>query len=104
MGKFTKNLGARVHKGFDKGYCTICGEYGELTKDHVPPQACNNKHNTIAKLLTGSESKTQFQNGTSFKVLCKTCNSERLGGKYDRELAYLSDEITNSFSKTTKDC
>jgi len=24
----------------NKGYCNICGTYGSLTLDHVPPKGC----------------------------------------------------------------
>ncbi len=26
------------HNGITEGYCNICGKYGLLTKDHVPPK------------------------------------------------------------------
>ena len=96
MGDFSKRLEQRVHtKGSDIGYCVICGQHGKLTRDHVPPKACNNKDDTILQLFNNEGRKTHSQGGTWFKTLCTQCNSGLLGDKYDPELVYLSNEITN---------
>ncbi len=84
-------------KGRDIGYCVICGHYGKLTKDHVPPKGCNN-HAKITLKTYYADKHSQgkaFQAGVHFYTLCETCNKELLGSKYDPELVHLSREINN---------
>lgn len=39
MGDFTKRLTERrMHTKIAQGHCLICGSYGELSWDHVPPK------------------------------------------------------------------
>lgn len=99
MGKYSQNLKRRVqNKGPEEGFCVICGEHGKLSRDHVPPKKCNNASDRELKTLLPSEeySKvgTTSQGGTHYRTLCKTCNSDRLGLRYDPELIKLSNEIT----------
>lgn len=102
MGDYSKQLHKRVMtRGQNVGYCVICGSHGKLTRDHVPPEGCNNKTDVILRTFLPSHeknsknSKTTSQGGTNFKTLCENCNSSQLGGKYDPELINLSNEITN---------
>jgi len=100
MGNFSNNLGKRVlNRGADKGHCVICGVYGKLSRDHVPPKKCNNLNDVELKTLLPSENSarvgTTSQGGAHYKTLCKECNSKRLGTNYDPSLINLSNEITS---------
>jgi len=99
LGNFSKRLGKRVlHKGPEKGYCTICGVSGKLSRDHVPPKKCNNLNDVEISALLPSEEYSKIgttsQGGTHFRTLCSKCNSERLGLEYDPALIGFSNEIT----------
>jgi hypothetical protein len=103
MGDYSKQLYKRVMtKGQNVGYCVICGSHGKLTRDHVPPEGCNNKADVVLRTFLPSHeknsknSKATSQGGTNFKTLCENCNSSPLGDKYDPELINLSNEITNT--------
>lgn len=109
MGKYTKELSERLRiKGPKVGHCVICGDYGKLTRDHVPPRGCNNVSDVV--LLSFGESNhpqlkiktTIVQGGTHFRTLCGTCNETRLGKEYDPELVKLSNDITN-FARTVSE-
>ncbi|MBL4851253.1 MAG: hypothetical protein JKY90_03090 [Gammaproteobacteria bacterium] len=55
MGNFSNNLGQRVlNRGQGKGHCVICGVYGELSRDHIPPKKCNNLNDVELKALLPS--------------------------------------------------
>lgn len=100
MGDYSKNLKKRVqHIGNDRGLCVICGEYGKLSRDHVPPKRCNNLNDVELRTLFPSDDwskKGQISQGGSFyKTLCSTCNNTRLGKYYDPFLVNLSNEITS---------
>lgn len=74
-----------------EGTCNICGNFGRLTWDHVPPAICGNFQNLeIEEFLTAvskEPSKKVFsQNGLKFRSICATCNNELLGAKYDKAL------------------
>ncbi len=39
MGNFSKIISERIkHTRIKDGYCLICGEFGKLSQDHVPPK------------------------------------------------------------------
>ncbi len=99
MGSYTEKLKSRVlNKGLKIGFCVICGVHGKLSRDHVPPRMCNNLTDYELKTFPFPESQKRkgatSQGGTHFRTLCKKCNSERLGLKYDPDLVNLSNEIT----------
>lgn len=100
MGDFTSNLRNRVSiKGPKEGYCVICGSYGKLSKDHVPPKKCNNLKDHELKPFGATRPQkkgTTSQGGTHFRTLCSKCNSEKLGLEYDPELVNLSNDITST--------
>ena len=98
MGKYSETLNKRIStKCSDDGYCAICGIHGKLTKDHVPPKGCNNNGKIILKELFAGENcqGRNFQAGVHFNTICRNCNTELLGSKYDPELVKLSKEINN---------
>jgi len=93
MGDYTDRLQARINtQRADVGHCNICGSFGRLTKDHVPPKGVPGPSGFDLYRIqqaTGAfplgRART-FQNGVTFKTLCKGCNNDRLGGTYDRAL------------------
>lgn len=100
MGNYSSSIQKRIsNKGPAQGFCVICGEFGKLTRDHVPPKKCNNLNDIEIKSLMAEDNSEKAgltsQGGMHFKTLCETCNSERLGIKYDPSLVRLSNDITS---------
>lgn len=82
------------------GFCAICGQFGELTRDHVPPQGCVYITNAVLSRLTMDSQSTGkqrdsifIQGGLKFQTLCGTCNNDRLGLHYDPELKHFVDQM-----------
>ncbi|HAS8351132.1 chaperonin [Morganella morganii] len=81
MGIISERLkNARIEKGF----CVICGAFGLLSKDHVPPRCAT----TIQPMLQKTVSEYFSANdvipinairGAVFKTICKNCNGNILG-------------------------
>lgn len=78
-----------------KGICHLCGKYSELTFEHIPPKAANNKDR--ARLLTGKEifntekikrgeslRYINQQQGAGYYTLCRNCNNNT-GDWYAKE-------------------
>jgi hypothetical protein len=67
------------------GHCQICGEYGKLTKDHVPPKGAIQLTKIEQKLMSEVyDSDKQVKgiksnSGSYFQTICKTCNSVHIG-------------------------
>jgi len=60
MDDYSKQLQNRVMTKSSKlGYCVICGSYGRLTRDHVPPKGCNNKTDVVLRAFFQSHEKTR---------------------------------------------
>lgn len=39
MGQYSKGISKRMqHTRIKEGYCLICGKFGRLSHDHVPPK------------------------------------------------------------------
>lgn len=80
------------------GCCNICRVVGPLTEDHVPPKrsrALGGRRElvTLSEYIAGERVKPRyFQSGLRFRTLCPKCNNERLGHRYDPELAKMSRE------------
>ena len=65
------------------GYCHICGTYGKLTFEHIPPESALNKGR--AKVYTGDDAIKQYtgeksrylslQQGMGKYSLCESCNN-----------------------------
>ena len=71
-----------LKNGAEKGYCRICGKYGDLTDDHVPPKSCGNKGRTVFSI---GQNKLIIQNGFHCRTICSNCNNELLGCNLDKE-------------------
>ena len=87
-----------LKNGAENGYCRICGKYGALTDDHVPPKSCGNKGRTIFSI---GENKLIIQNGFHCRTICSNCNNELLGCNLDKEYKRVYDQIKN-FKKFLK--
>jgi hypothetical protein len=81
-------------RGPKTGQCNTCGDVGELTEDHSPPKSCVRPTGVqirhIIHLLSDqgvTEKGRISQNGVKFRTLCRRCNSELLGSRYDPALA-----------------
>ncbi|WP_136253683.1 metal-binding protein [Onishia niordana] len=107
MGNYAKDLSKRfkhVGKGQSRGYCVICGEYGKLVLDHVPPQGSITVTKTEQHLITevsGMNLERKIKgirspNGSKFRTICQTCNGERIGSGDDevkRVHRAISDQV-----------
>ncbi|MEW6518639.1 MAG: hypothetical protein AB1461_04435 [Thermodesulfobacteriota bacterium] len=86
----------------NEGYCNVCGTFGRLTFDHVPPRSCVGIRKRRAALLTeamdcgdlGWYKSRHFQDGLKFKSICNTCNSDVLGSRYDPHLKQFAGDIS----------
>ena len=87
----------KVNKG-EKGNCNICNKYDVLTDDHVPPKGCLSKGNYVSYSIyprddSNPEQFKEHQNGIKYRSLCKRCNNELLGRKYDPVMAKLTNDL-----------
>jgi len=86
-----------------KGHCGICGEIGQLHRDHVPPKGSASlsrvEIRSLADHMGASVARPRFSDtGVRFKTLCSLCNSTRLGTWYDPELKRISAGVTRWLS------
>lgn len=88
------------------GTCRVCGWYGRLTFEHVPPQCAFNSSPARTYTLDqwmlferGEQARWENdQRGSGYFALCDTCNNERGGEWYVpefKEWAYLGADIVN---------
>ena len=89
-----------VTRGQKIGVCNICGTHGPLTYDHIPPKGVSRLSQvammSIVDLLSVERPRrsTRFsQNGVKYQTLCKKCNNELLGLRYDPTLITLTKDI-----------
>jgi len=81
MSKISERLkNARISEGF----CTICGEFGRLSKDHVPPRCAINIQPMLQKTISEYYSSEEIKpinahHGSIFKTICRDCNNNILG-------------------------
>lgn len=111
MGNFSKNISNRFkHAKIIEGYCVICGLFGKLSKDHVPPKGCititKTEQRHVNEMMGAKSNKVkglESPNGSKFKTICGKCNNEHLG-RNDGEIAkvnkLLTLEIKNNLSTT----
>ena len=79
--------------------CNICGTYGKMTWDHVPPKAAYNE--TSAKVNTAFSGmpeenayQKKYQNGIKFRSVCQKCNNELLS-QYDTVYANFINKVAS---------
>jgi len=96
--------GPRWH-GPKEGTCNICGTFGPLTNDHVPPKgSIKPKARELQKLgdhLGGGEiTRVHMQSGIKFRSICATCNNHLLGLQYDPSLNEFSRKAASLIRAT----
>lgn len=72
-----------------KGTCVICGNFGNLTRDHVPPKGVMPASEIeIHHLRPGDENRKveRAYQAPTFPTICAECNGKRLGEQYDPAL------------------
>ncbi len=85
-------------KGDKDGYCNICGQYSNLTRDHIPPQGCvkptNVELRTLRNYLSQSDEKpVNSQSGLNLLSICGNCNNNLLGTEYDPVLIEFTKQV-----------
>jgi hypothetical protein len=91
---------SKITKKFQKKdcICNICGQEGNLSIDHVPPQSCppasRRLTSTLFCRMIGSKGFRPRidQNGVTFQTICASCNN-LLGSRYDNALGELAHRI-----------
>lgn len=105
MGNHAKMLSERSkHTQITNGYCVICGKYGRLSKDHVPPQGSitvtkvEQVHLTEVFGLNANPVKgIPSTNGSKFRTICRECNMTALG-ENDGEIADVCKALTRQIN------
>jgi hypothetical protein len=94
-----KNKTTQVRfKGDQEGYCNICGQYSQLTRDHIPPQGCVKPTNVELRTLTHylsqpSKKPVNSQSGLNILSICGNCNNNLLGTEYDPVLIEVTKKV-----------
>lgn len=88
----------RFPVGPSHGRCNICGEQGELTANHVPPQGWAKgialRVASIADTISGDKHPPSYKmpNGVHFRTLCRRCNGA-LMSPYDKALISMCNQV-----------
>lgn len=105
MGDYADKLSERLkHTQINQGYCLICGTYGKLTADHVPPKGSITV-TTIEQVhlteLMGVDAipvkGIKSPGGSKFKTICGHCNQLHLGAN-DEEIKRVYKQLTKLIS------
>lgn len=88
-------------KNKETGYCHICGKYGKLSFEHIPPKKAMNTHKAIVytgdsavKRYKGEKSRyRQLQNGMGKYSLCDNCNNIT-GTWYADSYSNIANDVT----------
>ncbi len=106
MGKISERF---KHTKINNGYCLICGGFGKLSIDHVPPQGSvtitrvEQKHIfEMSGAKVNSIKGVRSPNGSKFKTICHKCNSEILGAN-DVEVASVTKKLTEKIKRYYSD-
>lgn len=101
MGNFSDRISKRCLYSSKNGtgFCVICGNFGDLSFDHVPPQGSVVITKTEQRLITESTIDTfkeikgaVSRNGSKFRTICKKCNGLLSFG--DNEIARIYQSLT----------
>lgn len=84
---------ASLFNSTKSGYCRICGHYGKLSEDHIPPEKCFNE----APVYVNQPYQYKIDKGLKVRSICEKCNNDILGGLYDNELKSFVTQIDNYF-------
>ncbi|MEN6082834.1 hypothetical protein [Chromobacterium piscinae] len=108
MGEFSKEISRRIldNKKHKFGYCVICGNHGELSKDHVPPQSLGNVGSvellTLSEYVSRSNIKPLSGKGGAYhKTICRVCNGDLLS-RLDMTLKVMYEETFLALSRYEK--
>jgi len=88
-----------ITRGALKGTCNICGEFGKLTEDHIPPKGsirirAVEMFDIISVLGMDKQEKGRIsQNGVKYRTICSTCNNDRLGIQYDPDFNKFNQSV-----------
>lgn len=88
----------RFPVGPSHGRCNICGEQGELTANHVPPQGWAKgialRVASIADTISGDKHPPSYKmpNGVHFRTLCRRCNGA-LMSPFDKALISMCNQV-----------
>lgn len=88
------------------GYCHICGTYGKLSFEHIPPESALNRRR--AKVYTGDDVIKQYageksryinlQKGMGKYTLCESCNNNT-GAWYADVYSEVAKEVAYDLQK-----
>jgi hypothetical protein len=89
------------------GTCKLCGRYGALTDEHVPPRAAFNDATVLFHYLEQVEGALrqavrEAKGGLSHPVLCGPCNSHRTGSRYGTEYAAFIKAVAAAADQATE--
>jgi hypothetical protein len=91
-----------------KGECFLCGEYGELELEHIPPKSCGNDFHSSIKLSkfnfshfieTGEKKWDHCQGAITYPCYCRGCNGF-LGRTYVRDFKSFCGEALKNLDKS----
>ncbi|WP_146108909.1 hypothetical protein [Pantoea ananatis] len=78
-----------------EGHCLICGGYGKLSQDHVPPKCVVPPAKVEQRLITEIRNPNiqgiKAHHGSVFKTICASCNNKL--GVHDQEIKRVTDCI-----------
>lgn len=108
MGKFTENLSKRIrHTKINEGYCLVCGKFGRLSSEHVPPKCAINitkvEQRHITEMMGVNPRKIKgvaSPNGSKFRTVCQVCNNQHIGAcdhEVGRVFTSLSEKVKGYF-------
>ncbi len=61
-----------------EGFCRLCGNYGKLSFEHIPPRKAFNNHEQLLRTMEDHLSKrshSRFRRGLGIYSLCERCNN-----------------------------
>lgn len=62
-----------------EGFCRLCGNYGKLSFEHIPPKKAFNDHQQLLRTMEDHLSKraySRFRKGLGKHSLCEKCNND----------------------------
>ena len=88
-----------------KGHCHLCGEFKDLTFEHIPPKSANNDQPILIKKFEHLFDKKSFVYGKSIRsnkgsglyCFCKSCNNNT-GTWYSRDFSDFVSQANKYFN------
>ncbi len=90
-----------------QGYCHICGKFGKLSRDHVPPKSAVKPSQIEQKLVTEIMPDNNIRgiigaHGSTFQTICKECNGTLLS-VFDLEIKKVVDGLKGEIQSSLSD-